>query len=68
MRPAVTATASIARRSLPIADVVDVLSVGVIHEAIIIIDVYSVVSTPSAVTTPTPAPAPSRANGHSNTE
>jgi hypothetical protein len=65
MRPAITASASIAGRSLPVADV---LPVGVIHERIVVIDVYVVVSSPSAVATPAPTPAPGRSNGHSNAE
>ena len=62
MRPAVAA-ASIAGRGL---SVVNVLPVGVIHECIVIVYVYSIVTAPPTVVTP--APAPSRSHGHSNAE
>jgi hypothetical protein len=65
MGPVVTATASISGRSLPVANV---LPVGVIHERIVVINVYIIVSSPTAVAAPSPAATPSRSNGHSNAE
>jgi hypothetical protein len=62
--PIVTAPGAISR---PIADVVNVLSIRIIHEIVIIIYIYIVISAPSAITAPTSA-APGRSNSHANSE
>jgi hypothetical protein len=62
--PVVTTTSAI---SGPISTVADILSVRVIYESIIIINIYFIVSAPVAVAAPTSS-TPGRSNSHPHAE